>query len=72
MATIVIDVSTTVTSGFTASTLPASSPGGSARTMAATDQGITNLKDEVNRLIKDYFAGVGIAPSQVVTTVTVT
>jgi hypothetical protein len=72
MATIVIDISTTVTSSFTASTLPASQAGGSSRTMAATDQGITNLKSEVNRLIQDLFAGVGISPPQVVTTVTVT
>lgn len=72
MSTIVIDISTTVTSGFTASTLPASQIGGAARTMAATDDGITHLKSEVQRVIADLFQGVGVPSSAVVTTVTVT
>lgn len=72
MATIVIATSTTVTSGFTASTLPASAPGGSARTMANTDQALTYLRDEVNRIVKDLFQGVNVPASGVVTTITVT
>ena len=60
MSTIAIAVTVTVTSNFTASTLPPSlsDKTSASRTMANTDKGITDLAEKVRQLVRNEFVNI--------------
>ena len=66
MATIVLAIGITVTSAMTATTIP--SPTGN-RTIATGDKWVTDLAEDVRRIVASQFGGV-LSNANVATTIT--